>query len=58
MLVNFNGISKDDRLVHRLRAPICRRHLASFIRAATALMFSSLANDDWVRFIGANELFV
>jgi hypothetical protein len=26
-------------------------------RAATALMFSSSANDDWVRFIGANKLF-
>jgi hypothetical protein len=26
-------------------------------RAATALMFSSLANDDLVGFIGANELF-
>ena len=26
-------------------------------RTATALMFSSSATDDWVRFIGANELF-
>jgi hypothetical protein len=32
MLVHFSGISKDPCLAHRLRAPICRRHLASFIQ--------------------------
>ena len=32
MLVNFNGIAKDHRLVHRLRAPVSRKHLASFIQ--------------------------
>jgi hypothetical protein len=32
MLVNFNGIAKDYCLVHRLRAPISRRHVASFIQ--------------------------
>ena len=32
MLVNFNGVSKDHCLVHRLRAPISRKHLASFIQ--------------------------
>jgi len=32
MLVNFDRISKDHCLVHRLRAPISRRHLASFIQ--------------------------
>jgi hypothetical protein len=26
-------------------------------KAATALIFSSSANDDWVRFIGADKLF-
>jgi hypothetical protein len=31
MLVNFNGVSKDHCLVHRLRAPVSRKHLASFI---------------------------
>jgi hypothetical protein len=31
MLVNFSGISKDHCPVHRLRALISRRHLASFI---------------------------
>ena len=32
MLVNFNGIAKDHRLVHRLRARFSRRHLASSIQ--------------------------
>jgi hypothetical protein len=32
MLVNFNGIAKDHCLVHRFRAPISRRHVASFIQ--------------------------
>jgi hypothetical protein len=32
MLVHFSGISKDPCLVHRLRAPIPWRHLASFIQ--------------------------
>jgi hypothetical protein len=32
MLVNFNGISKDHCLVHRLRATVSRKHLASFIQ--------------------------
>jgi hypothetical protein len=32
LLVNFNGIAKDHCLVHRLRARISRRHLASSIQ--------------------------
>jgi hypothetical protein len=57
MLVHFSGISQDHCLVHRLRALISRRHLASFIQGGPALASSSLANDDRVRFIGPNELF-
>lgn len=57
MLVHFSRISKDLCLAHRLRAPICRWHCASFSQGGTALLFSSLASDDWVRFIGTNELF-
>ena len=32
MPVHFSGISKDDCLLHRHRAPFSRRHLASFIQ--------------------------
>jgi hypothetical protein len=37
MLVNFNGISKDHCLIHRLRARISRRHLAGFIQGGHRL---------------------
>jgi hypothetical protein len=57
LLVNFNGISKNHCLVHRRRAPISRGISRASSRAATALMFSSSASDDWVLLIGANELF-
>jgi hypothetical protein len=32
LLVNFNGIAKDHCLIHRFRAFISRRHVASFIQ--------------------------
>src|SRR5258707_13727545 len=57
MLVNYNGISKDHCLVHRRRAPTPGGISRASSRAATALMFSSSATDDWVRFTGSNELF-
>jgi hypothetical protein len=49
MLVHFSGIA----FLRPFPGGISR----ASSRAATALMFSSLANDDLVGFIGANELF-
>jgi hypothetical protein len=56
MLMHLGGISKESGLAYRLHPSPGGISRASR-RAATAPMFSSSANDDWVGFIGANELF-
>ena len=57
MLVNFNGISKDHCLFIASARPSPGSISRASSSAATALMLSSSATDDWVCFIGANELF-
>jgi hypothetical protein len=57
MLVNFNGISKIIALFIASARPSPGSISRASSRAATALMFSSSATDDWVCFIEANELF-
>jgi hypothetical protein len=57
MLVNFNGISKDHALFIASARPSPGSISRASSRAATALMFSSSAIDDWVCFIEANEVF-